>query len=176
MRTVTLWRARPARTSRTGSLILVTPAARCSGFHRLLRLCMALRCAAIPRGQVWQVGEPEESSPDIHEKSPAMPVIAVINRKGGSGKSTLATHLAGYYANAGAAVMLGDVDRQLSTQTWLRQRKTRQLGDAKEITGWTSTRRASYVHRPAPNMSSSIRPAGCVASIWCESSCTRTRS
>ena len=67
--------------------------------------------------------EPEESSPDVHEKVPAMPVIAVINRKGGSGKSTLATHLAGYYANAGAAVMLGDVDRQLSTQTWLRQRK-----------------------------------------------------
>ena len=42
-----------------------------------------------------------------------MPVVAVINRKGGSGKSTLATHLAGYYANADAAVMLGDLDRQL---------------------------------------------------------------
>ena len=33
--------------------------------------------------------------------------------------------------------MLGDVDRQLSTQTWLRQRKTRQLGRAKEILGWS---------------------------------------
>ena len=66
-----------------------------------------------------------------------MPVVAIINRKGGSGKSTLATHLAGYCANAGAAVILGDVDRQLSTQTWLRQRKTRQLGRAKEIMGWS---------------------------------------
>ena len=66
-----------------------------------------------------------------------MPVVAIINRKGGSGKSTLATHLAGYCANAGASVMLGDVDRQLSTQTWLRQRKTRQLGRAKEIMGWS---------------------------------------
>ena len=77
-----------------------------------------------------------------------MPLIAVINRKGGSGKSTLATHLAGYYANAGAAVMLGDVDRQLSTQTWLRQRKTRQLGDAKEITGWSIDPK-SFVRPPA---------------------------
>ena len=77
-----------------------------------------------------------------------MAVIAVINRKGGSGKSTLATHLAGYYANAGAAVMLGDVDRQLSTQTWLRQRKTRQLGDAREITGWTIDPK-NFVRPPA---------------------------
>ena len=65
-----------------------------------------------------------------------MPVVAVINRKGGSGKSTLATHLAGHWANAGAAVMLGDVDRQYSTQTWLRQRKARQLAHCKEIVGW----------------------------------------
>ncbi|MEO8187707.1 MAG: ParA family protein [Burkholderiaceae bacterium] len=76
-----------------------------------------------------------------------MPVVAVINRKGGSGKSTLATHLAGYYANAGAAVILGDVDRQLSTQTWLRQRKTRHLG-AKEIRGWSIDPR-SFVRPPA---------------------------
>ena len=77
-----------------------------------------------------------------------MPVLAVINRKGGSGKSTLATHLAGYYANAGAAVMLGDVDRQLSTQTWLRQRKTRQLGQAREIKGWSIDPK-SFVRPPA---------------------------
>ncbi len=77
-----------------------------------------------------------------------MPVIAVINRKGGSGKSTLATHLAGYYANTGAAVMLGDVDRQLSTQTWLRQRKTRPLGHATEITGWNIDPK-SFVRPPA---------------------------
>ena len=77
-----------------------------------------------------------------------MPVIAVINRKGGSGKSTLATHLAGYYASTGAAVMLGDVDRQLSTQTWLRQRKTRQLGHSKAIAGWTIDPK-SFVRPPA---------------------------
>ncbi len=52
-----------------------------------------------------------------------MSVVAVVNRKGGSGKSTLATHLAAYCANSGTAVMLGDVYRQLSTRTWLRQRK-----------------------------------------------------
>jgi len=51
-----------------------------------------------------------------------MPVIAIVNRKGGSGKSTLATHLAAYGANAGHTVMLGDVDHQQSTQTWLRLR------------------------------------------------------
>ena len=51
-----------------------------------------------------------------------MPVIAVINRKGGSGKSTLATHLAAWLARQGVAVMLGDVDRQQSTRTWLKRR------------------------------------------------------
>jgi chromosome partitioning protein len=76
-----------------------------------------------------------------------MAVVAVINRKGGSGKSTLATHLAGHCANAGAAVMLGDVDRQLSTQTWLRERKTQRLGHAKEIRGWNIDPR-SFVRPP----------------------------
>jgi chromosome partitioning protein len=65
-----------------------------------------------------------------------MPVIAVINRKGGSGKSTLATHLAGYLADAGQRVMLGDVDRQQSTQTWLRQRALRSLPRSEPIVGW----------------------------------------
>jgi chromosome partitioning protein len=51
-----------------------------------------------------------------------MPVIAVINRKGGSGKSTMSTHLAAWLARQGAAVMLGDVDRQQSTRTWLKRR------------------------------------------------------
>jgi len=51
-----------------------------------------------------------------------MPVIAVVNRKGGSGKTTLATHLAVSCAADGAAVMLADVDRQQSTQAWLRRR------------------------------------------------------
>jgi chromosome partitioning protein len=51
-----------------------------------------------------------------------MPVIAIVNRKGGSGKSTLATHLAAWLAQQGAAVMLGDVDRQQSTKAWLKRR------------------------------------------------------
>jgi chromosome partitioning protein len=48
-----------------------------------------------------------------------MPVIVVANPKGGVGKSTLATNIAGYLAHQGHAVMLGDVDRQLSARAWL---------------------------------------------------------
>lgn len=66
-----------------------------------------------------------------------MPVVAVINRKGGSGKSTLATHLAAYCANAGMPVMLGDVDQQQSTQTWLRRRVAQQPVRVAAIVGWT---------------------------------------
>jgi cellulose biosynthesis protein BcsQ len=51
-----------------------------------------------------------------------MPVIAVVNRKGGSGKSTLSAHLAAWCAHKGSAVMLGDVDRQQSSRSWLRKR------------------------------------------------------
>ncbi len=51
-----------------------------------------------------------------------MAVIAVVNRKGGSGKTTLATHLAVYCAGTDAAVLLADVDRQHSTQAWLKRR------------------------------------------------------
>jgi chromosome partitioning protein len=48
-----------------------------------------------------------------------MPVIVVANPKGGVGKSTLSTQIAGYLAARGHAVMLGDVDRQQSSRTWL---------------------------------------------------------
>ncbi|HEY2558286.1 MAG TPA: ParA family protein [Caldimonas sp.] len=48
-----------------------------------------------------------------------MPVIVVANPKGGVGKTTLSTNLAGYLASRGHAVMLGDVDRQRSSRTWL---------------------------------------------------------
>ncbi|KQW03131.1 ParA family protein [Rhizobacter sp. Root1221] len=65
-----------------------------------------------------------------------MPVIAVVNRKGGSGKSTLATNLAAYCANHGILAMLGDVDRQQSTQTWLRLRAERTLPRSAPILGW----------------------------------------
>ncbi len=46
-------------------------------------------------------------------------VVVVMNPKGGVGKSTLATNLAGYYANQGKYVMLGDVDKQQSARAWL---------------------------------------------------------
>lgn len=47
-----------------------------------------------------------------------MPVIVIANPKGGVGKSTLATNVAGYLAASGRAVMLGDVDKQQSSQQW----------------------------------------------------------
>jgi chromosome partitioning protein len=48
-----------------------------------------------------------------------MPVVIVANPKGGVGKSTLSTHVAGYLASRGHAVMLGDADRQQSSRLWL---------------------------------------------------------
>jgi chromosome partitioning protein len=77
-----------------------------------------------------------------------MPVVAVINRKGGSGKSTLATQLAGHLANAEVSVLLGDVDRQQSTKTWLRQRKAQSQQPRRDIVGW-SVDPKSFVRPPA---------------------------
>jgi chromosome partitioning protein len=51
-----------------------------------------------------------------------MPVIVVANPKGGVGKSTLATNLAGYLTYQGFNVMLGDVDVQQSSRSWLELR------------------------------------------------------
>ena len=48
-----------------------------------------------------------------------MPVVVVANPKGGVGKSTMATNIAGYFASRGHSVMLGDADRQQSSQLWL---------------------------------------------------------
>ena len=61
-----------------------------------------------------------------------MKTILVANPKGGAGKSTLATNLAGYFANRGRRVMLGDVDRQHSSRDWLALR-SRLLAP---IAGW----------------------------------------
>lgn len=46
----------------------------------------------------------------------------IANPKGGVGKSTLATNLAGWLAKSGRRVMLGDIDRQQSSNEWLRIR------------------------------------------------------
>ncbi|MDZ7891171.1 MAG: ParA family protein [Rhodoferax sp.] len=62
-----------------------------------------------------------------------MPVVVVANPKGGVGKSTLSTQIAGYFASQGHAVMLGDADRQQSSQLWLSLRPAA----AKPIAGWT---------------------------------------
>ena len=48
-----------------------------------------------------------------------MTTVLVANPKGGVGKTTLATNLAGYWANQGHQVMLGDLDKQESAATWL---------------------------------------------------------
>jgi chromosome partitioning protein len=78
-----------------------------------------------------------------------MPVVAVVNRKGGSGKSTLATHLAAWCANAGIASMLGDVDRQQSTQAWLKRRAARSLPRSAPIVGWVVDAKKSVLRPPS---------------------------
>jgi chromosome partitioning protein len=75
-----------------------------------------------------------------------MPVVAIINRKGGCGKSTLATQLAGYLATRGLRVMLGDVDRQQSSLSWLRRRGAQAAGSVAEIVGWAID--VAHVKRP----------------------------
>ena len=61
-----------------------------------------------------------------------MPVVVVANPKGGVGKSTVATHVAGYFASRGHAVMLGDADRQQSSRLWLGLRPAA----VRPIQGW----------------------------------------
>lgn len=67
-----------------------------------------------------------------------MPVVVIANPKGGVGKSTLSTNVAGYWANRGHAVMLGDIDRQQSARLWLGLRPA----EARPITGWDVQRDA----------------------------------
>lgn len=51
-----------------------------------------------------------------------MDSFLVANPKGGAGKTTLATNLAGFFAQQGQRVMLGDIDRQQSSRAWLKLR------------------------------------------------------
>ena len=77
-----------------------------------------------------------------------MAVIAIVNRKGGSGKSTLATHVATWLAQQGLAVALGDLDRQQSSQTWLRRRQQQGATPPARLSGWNVDPR-SVVRPPA---------------------------
>jgi chromosome partitioning protein len=61
----------------------------------------------------WKRGK---SAPTLERR---MTVVVIANPKGGVGKTTLATNVAGYFASRGRAVMLGDADRQGSSQLWL---------------------------------------------------------
>ena len=49
-------------------------------------------------------------------------IVSILNHKGGVGKSTISTNIAGYFANQGKKVMIGDFDVQQSSQNWLVQR------------------------------------------------------
>ena len=51
-----------------------------------------------------------------------MKKILIANPKGGSGKSTLSTNLAGYFASKGRKVCLLDMDKQKSSNGWLKRR------------------------------------------------------
>lgn len=85
-----------------------------------------------------------------------MPVIVVANPKGGVGKSTLSTNLAGAYAQAGHAVMLGDIDRQQSARTWLSIRPA----SAAPIAAWDTA--GDFIVRPPRGMTHVVldTPAG----------------
>ena len=64
-----------------------------------------------------------------------MPVVVIANPKGGVGKTTLSTNVAGYFASQGHAVMLGDADRQQSSELWLGLRPP----GARAIISWDVT-------------------------------------
>ena len=64
-----------------------------------------------------------------------MPVVVIANPKGGVGKTTLSTNVAGYFASQGHAVMLGDADRQKSSELWLGLRPP----GARAIVSWDVT-------------------------------------
>jgi chromosome partitioning protein len=61
-----------------------------------------------------------------------MQAISILNHKGGVGKSTISTNIAGYFANKGNNVMIGDFDVQQSSLNWLNLRPA----SAKPIYTW----------------------------------------
>lgn len=85
-----------------------------------------------------------------------MPVVVVANPKGGVGKSTLSTNVAGFFASRGHAVMLGDADRQQSSQLWLRLRPPA----ARPVETWELS--SDFIARPPKHVSHVVldTPAG----------------
>ncbi len=85
-----------------------------------------------------------------------MPVIVVANPKGGVGKSTVSTHIAGYFASRGHAVMLGDVDVQQSSKLWLQLRPPQ----ARPIQSWDID--ADHIAKPPKGVTHVVldTPAG----------------
>ena len=85
-----------------------------------------------------------------------MPVVVIANPKGGVGKSTLSTNVAGFFASRGHAVMIGDADRQQSSQLWLRLRPP----SARPIQTWDIS--SDLIARPPRDVSHVVldTPAG----------------
>ncbi len=85
-----------------------------------------------------------------------MPVVVIANPKGGVGKSTLSTNVAGFFASRGHAVMLGDADRQQSSQLWLRLRPP----SARPVQTWELS--SDLIARPPRDVSHVVldTPAG----------------
>ncbi len=85
-----------------------------------------------------------------------MAVVAVTNPKGGVGKSTLSTNIAGYFAQQGHHVALGDIDRQQSSRLWLAQRPAA----ARTIDHWNTS--ADEMQRPPKDVTHAVldTPAG----------------
>ena len=91
-----------------------------------------------------------------------MPVIVVANPKGGVGKTTLAANIAGCFAAQRKAVMLGDVDRQQSSRTWLGLRPAAAPGSKPG-----TSRTAIFFARPKGSVTwCSTRLLACTPSVW----------
>ncbi len=74
-----------------------------------------------------------------------MTTVLVANPKGGVGKTTLSTNIAGYWANRGRSVMLGDLDKQGSANLWLSIRPD----SAAPIAAWRTSGDGKVLRAPA---------------------------